>query len=96
MKFFSKGGGESQVLEQIVALEKAMDDVRRDQKAIRLDWEMALDKLGRMMGRLNARIRKNLDQEAPTSDDLPTTEGMAPAQMGNHQKLRMARAKWGR
>jgi len=96
MKFWSKRGGESELLERVVALETALDRLQRDSKAIRLDWEMMFDKLNRMMGRLNARIRKNLDQEGVVHDELAGPEGAPPSGPGNREKLHMARARLGR
>jgi len=93
MKFFTQRGGESRAHDRVRALEAAVERLERDSKAIRLDWEMMFDKLNRMMGRLNARIRKNLDQEGVVHDELAGPEGAAPPAVGNHQKLVLARMK---
>lgn len=47
----------SKIEERLKGLENALEAVKRDQKAVALEWENTLDKLTRIMGRLNARAK---------------------------------------
>ena len=86
------GGGRKRDAERFAALEKAADDLKRDFKVIRLEWEDVYDRLTRTMGRLNARIRKQESLEAPESDDgNPPKVGDHLHPQGTHAVLQRMR-----
>ena len=90
------GGGENKENDAIRALERRIESLESAQKILKLEWEDVFDKMGRMMGRLNARIRKNLANEA--AEELPEAtlehpEGPRPLDhvSGSHGLLQQAR-----
>lgn len=63
------GGGRKKEKERITALEQALEALKTGNKLIRTEWEDTLDRMNRIMGRLNARIRRSESkEEAPESD----------------------------
>lgn len=66
--------------EPLEALERAQDDLagRQDRlerafKGLELEWSNSLDKLNRIMGRLNARARAARDQDENDSASPPVS-----------------------
>jgi len=86
-------GGESRLQERIVALEQAVDGLNTKEKLIRLEWESVFDKLNKTMGRLNARARRNNEQEA--SDEVAAPVLTEPLPVGTHAVLDQARRRRG-
>lgn len=85
---FGRGrGGETGLQKRIVALEEAHDRLEREIKSARLDWEMLLEKMNRMMGRLNARARA---KEATTEASPGPDDARRPSQ---HELLSRGRAR---
>jgi len=94
------GGGRKQEKERLKAIEKAIDGLENQTtslesaaRMLKLEWHSTYDKLNRLMGRLNARIRKNEALEEPESDDRTGPYPVAPT--GTHARLTAARAKHG-
>ncbi len=87
-------GGESGLRERIKALEEAVDHHKREVKSLRLEWEDVYDKVNRVMGRLNARIRKAGATSGPESDDQGAPHTPA-SPTGTHGLLSEMRAKHG-
>lgn len=77
-------------------LSDRLDSVERQPKLLQMEWESTLDKMNRVMGRLNARIRKadelGIDDKPP---DRPQEEVPPETLPGAHRTLRMARARHG-
>jgi len=95
MRIFSAAVDKSRHSEQIAALEKSVEDLRRDSKVIRLEWEDVYDRITRTMSRLNARIRKAEATEGPELEEQPPAEGLPSpgAVIGTHGILSQARMK---
>lgn len=92
----STRGGRKEHDEQLRALELRCDRLESAQKLLKIEWESTFDKMGRLMGRLNQRIRKNLDQEAALEapgEPLEHPEGPRPLMhpTGSHGLLVGAR-----
>lgn len=82
----------------VEGLRDRLDSLERQPKLLQVEWESTLDKIGRVMARLNARIRKadelgdvELPQTPPESQPAPE----AVPTLGSHRTLRMARSKHG-
>ncbi len=92
-----QGGGRKRLLERIAALETAVERLESGRRALTLEWESVYDKMNRIMGRLNARIRKQEASESPESDEQPAPKGVEhPMEMtGTHDLLQRARARHG-
>jgi len=77
--------------------EKAIDGIQSSQRLIKLEWTDTLDRLNRMTGRLNARIKKSGGLESPESDDREVSRGVAPPTTGTgtHSLLQQARGRRG-
>lgn len=97
MAFFWDRGGESKNLERIIALEKANETLDSRLRLLKNEWEDVLDRVNRVMGRLNARIRKFNASESPESDELEPPKGVDPPRIGTgtHATLRAARERHG-
>ena len=81
-------GGENKLLERIEALEKAGEGLESRIRLLKNEWEDVLDRANRVMGRLNARIRKSEAVSAPESDTEATPQAPAPpAVLGSHATL---------
>ena len=87
--------------ERIYALEKAteglrrgLDDLSKDMRSLTLDWELTYEKLNKLMGRLNARIRKSEATIEPQNDEPVAPQPSAPP-FGSHRAMNMARMKHG-
>jgi len=79
MRFFwSTRGGENRVQAQIDAIEKAVEGLESRLKLMRGEWEEVHDRVNRVMGRLNARIRKVGSTEAPEDDAATTPQAVPP------------------
>ena len=89
-----KGGGRKKEDERIRALELRIEGLEAGHRALKLEWELVYDKMGRLMGRLNARIRK---ADAAATEEEPTPETALPAQarFGTHGQMQMARMRRG-
>jgi len=90
-------GGENKHLERIEALEKALEGQNSALKVIRIEWEDVFDRMNRVMGRLNARIRKSESVQAPESDTEATPQAEMPfgPQVGTHAMLDAMRRRRG-
>jgi len=86
-------GRENKQLERIEALEKAQEAQDSRMRLLKNEWEDVLDRANRVMGRLNARIRKFEGQEKPPEDAEAPTEGQPP--LGNHSLMQAMRRKRG-
>ena len=92
--WWSNRGGENKEQERIEALEKAQERLESSMRLFRTEWESTYDKLNRLMGRLNARIRKSEAETAPESDTEALTEAPGPRRItGSHATLSQARAR---
>lgn len=76
------------------AFKIALEALERQPKLLRNEWEDTLDRINRVMGRLNARIKA---ASAPENEQLPEgdTQSSPPAQRqtGTHDRLRAFRAR---
>jgi len=90
-------GGRKQQSEQIEALEKAVEGLESRLKLLRNEWEDVFDRMNRVMGRLNARIRKSEAVAEPESDTEEVRRGIVPSQgpVGTHAQLMEMRRKHG-
>jgi hypothetical protein len=90
-------GGENRNLERIEAIEKAIEGHNSALKVIRIEWEDVFDRMNRVMGRLNARIRKSEGAQAPESDAEATPQAEMPfgAPSGTHAMLDAMRRRRG-
>jgi len=83
----------------VEALNNRLDSLERQPKLLQVEWESTLDKIGRVMARLNARIRKAddlLGDEPPQRPPQEVLDERAPTPLlGSHKTLRMARQKHG-
>ena len=94
MWFASKGGGRKKENERIEALEKAQERLDTQGRDLKLEWEMTFDKLSRLMGRLNARIRKSEAQNGPENDEQPEQGATPlPSPSGVHARMDMHRRR---
>lgn len=84
-------GGEKEQLERIAALEKAVEGLVTGTKSIRIEWEDVYDRMNRTMGRLNARIRKEAEQQA-AHEDSPEPDAKA-GPTGTHAILSAMRER---
>jgi len=97
LSWFGTRGGRKQDTERIAAIEKRLEGLDSGFKTIRVEWEDVYDRLMKVMGRLNARIRKSEAGTAPESDDHVDGQAPAPpaglvALTGSHSLLAAARA----
>jgi len=90
-------GGENKHSEAIDALKKAIEGHNSALKVIRLEWEDVFDRLNRIMGRLNARIRKSEGLQAPESDTEAAPQAPNPFETptGTHSMLDAMRRRRG-
>lgn len=90
-------GGENRNTEAIEAIKKAIEGHNSALKVIRLEWEDVFDRLNRIMGRLNARIRKSEGLQAPESDSETTPQPEIPfgKPTGTHAMLDAMRRRRG-
>ena len=87
-------GGRKQLLDRLQALEEGQETLESRLRLLKNEWEDVLDHTNRVMGRLNARIRKNQAIEGPEVDSNETQVAPAPPQ-GVHSILQEARARHG-
>jgi len=95
MSWLRDRGGETKHLERIEALEKRLESLESAARLLKSEWIDTYDRLNRVMGRLNARIRKNKALEGSESDDQETPNTVAPplSGTGTHDMLAMHRAQ---
>jgi uncharacterized coiled-coil protein SlyX len=64
---------------RIQALETRLEGLETAPKQLRLEWEDTLDRLARIMGRLNARLKRSItdDQEPTQGESTPPESGPA-------------------
>lgn len=75
--------------QRLEALEQRPDDLATAMKGLRIEWEDMLDRLQRVMGRLNARVRRDLPGEVPEeTPQVPINPELARAEL-----LKAARAR---
>ena len=86
-------GGRKKELERLEALERAQEGLDSRLRLIKIEWESVLHKVNGVMGRLNARIRKNEAQEEPEGPG-PEIHQTPPA-AGSHAVLAHMRSKRG-
>jgi hypothetical protein len=88
-------GGENKHLARIEALEKAIEGHNSALKVIRIEWEDVFDRMNRVMGRLNARIRKSEGLQAPESDTQASPQAEMPfgQPTGTHAMLDAMRSR---
>ena len=90
-------GGENELTERIIALEKAVEGLQSKIRLLKNEWEDVLDRANRVMGRLNARIRKSEATSATESDAEPVPHAAAPTEIvGTHAQLSAMRGRRGR
>jgi len=85
-------GGENRHLGRIEALEKAIEGHNSALKVIRIEWEDVFDRMNRVMGRLNARIRKSESTESET-ETAPQAEMPFGPPTGTHAMLDAMRSR---
>ena len=61
--------GENKLLARVEASEKAIEGLESRIRLLKNEWQDVLDRANRVMGRLNARIRKSEAQTEPEDDD---------------------------
>lgn len=83
-------GGRKELLERIEALEKAVEGHSSGLRLVKVEWESVLHKVNGVMGRLNARIRKN-DTQEETPDVGPNPLPLPV--VGSHSTLSHMRGK---
>jgi len=90
-------GAKTETSGAITALEERLERLERASKGLKLEWEDVFDRLNRMMGRLNARIRKNNALEGAESDgvDAPDASETPRTPHGTHAVLSAMRARRG-
>ena len=87
-------GGENKLLDRVEALEKAVEASESRIRLLKNEWEDVLDRANRVMGRLNARIRKFEGQNGPPVDDQVAPQGQAPEKpQGAHATLSAMRRR---
>jgi len=85
-------GGGKRLLEKIEALEKSQEAQDSRMRLLKNEWEDVLDRANRVMGRLNARIRKFEGQNEPESDAEVRPQGLVPV-VGSHTALAAKRGR---
>lgn len=92
------GGWRKKQSERIAALEQTLDRLVTGQKLIRTEWEDSLDRMNRIMGRLNARIRRAQESDEAT-ETTPEANETAPEPashvLGSHGMLSEMRRRRG-
>ena len=86
-------GGDLRLLERVEALEKADEGHDSRLRLIKTEWEDVLDRVNRVMGRLNARIRKSEAANEPESDTPTGPQGLPSP--GSHTVLKAMRGRHG-
>jgi len=76
---------------EIEAIRKAQERLERVPKQLQLEWEDTLDRINRVVGRLNARIRTTQKAE---DEETPKEEAQVPSR-GDHDLLSSFRRKRG-
>jgi len=61
------------VQRQVDTLRSDVDTLQASQRALKLEWEMAFDKLATLIARLNVRAKRDLG-ETKTDEDAPGRE----------------------
>lgn len=79
------------VSSKIEALESRLDGLETAPKLLRTEWEDTLDRLNRIMGRLNARLKRAESDEQPPQGTTPAPDPM----LGHHGLLERARRRRG-
>ena len=79
------------LLERIGALEKRLDALETAPKVLRNEWEDVLDRMNRVMGRLNARVKRAEKDEPPEPEPTPSTHTVK----GSHAILSEMRRRRG-
>jgi len=90
-------GGRNKEEGRIQALEKAVEAQDSRIRLLKNEWEDVLDRANRVMGRLNARIRKFNEEKPPEEPAQETAAvGLGPtAVRGSHAVLTEMRRKSG-
>ena len=87
-------GGRKQEEGRIKALELAVEGLESKLRLVKSEWEDVLDRVNRVMGRLNARIRKSEAVSAPDSDvDASPAASPLPTPSGNHATMTAMRGR---
>jgi len=94
MRWLWGRGGENETSERIEALEKAVEGLEHTMRLQKIEWESVLHKVNKVMGRLNASIRKSEAVEDPSDDKQPNLKGVLPAP-GSHSVLAKMRGRHG-
>jgi len=84
-------GINEKLLERLEASEKAVEAQGSTIRLLKNEWEDVLDRANRVMGRLNARIRKFEGQNEPESDAESGPQGPTP--IGTHAALAARRGR---
>jgi len=92
--WLSTRGGRKKLQEQIEASEKRLEGLETGARAMKLEWEMVYDKLNRLMGRLNARIRKS-EQTEEAVEEPDNNEPQLRPRFGTHAQMNAARMRRG-
>lgn len=87
-------GGRKKENERIEALERAQERIESSIRLLKTEWIDTYERMNKVMGRLNARIRKAAD-EVP-AEEHPAQEPTGPGPVGTHALLTAARARRGR
>jgi len=78
-------------LAENTALKQRVDDLERQLRGMKLEWENVYDKLMKAVSRINARSRRE-NQEEPPPAELPEDEPPLHG-FGSHAALRAARER---
>lgn len=78
---------------RIESLETAVEGLRKLPKELAIQWEDHLDKLGRVMARMNQRARQEALHEPKNDDPVPDNPEVAEpvSRVGEHDLLTQAR-----
>lgn len=80
---------------RLEALEKSQERLERLPKLLQAEWEDQLDRMNRVMGRLNARIK--VANQAQTDEPPPSNAEAAPEAptplLGTHERLQAMRRR---
>jgi len=90
-------------LADITALKQEVDDLKRQIRGLKLEWENVYDKLMKAAARINARHRRQQQEEPPPADQFdeetnrqPTPTSHPEHGFGSHEALTAARGRRGR
>ena len=95
MWFAKERGGRKQDAERFAALEKAIEAQDSTIRLLKMEWESVFDKMSRLMGRLNARIRKSEATNGSENDEPEVPQPAAPPRFLSHAQMQEVRNRRG-